>query len=255
LLNGEEQAKAAYRMIKFIVFYDNELVKTYELDDPVITIGRLPENTICISNMGISRRHAKIERDSNNSFTIGDLNSLNGTFINNTKVKKAMLADGDKITIGKYTILFEDMEKKAPSAAAAGHALKKDDTSITSPSTIEEMMPYEPPPTREQTSVVADQPASAGSAVLIEINKHVIYKLDKPLTTLGDSENDDIFVSGFLVDEGHVMIERSDNELWIRSQKLLGQFKVNGRKTKNHKLRHKDRVEIGSSTFRYMENA
>jgi pSer/pThr/pTyr-binding forkhead associated (FHA) protein len=241
-------------MTKFIVFYDSELVKTYELDDSVITVGRLPENTICISNMGISRRHAKIERDSNNAFTISDLNSLNGTFINNTKVKKSALANGDKITIGKYTILFEDMEKK-DAASATGGTPKKDDTSVTPPSVIEEMMPYEPPPTREQTSVVTDQPGNAGTAVLIEINKHVIYKLDKPLTTIGDSENDDIFVSGFLVDEGHVVIERSSGELWIRSQKLLGQFKVNGRKTKNHKLRHKDRIEIGSSTFRFMENA
>jgi pSer/pThr/pTyr-binding forkhead associated (FHA) protein len=242
-------------MIKFIVFYDNELVKTYELDDPVLTIGRLPENTICISNMGISRRHAKIERDANNSFIISDLNSLNGTFVNNAKVKKSVLTNGDKITIGKYTILFEDMEKRDAAAATAGSAPKKDDTSITPPSVIEEMMPFEPPPTREQTSVVADQAGAPGNAVLIEINKHVIYKLEKPLTTLGDSENDDIFVSGFLVDEGHVVIERNGNELWIRSQKLLGQFKVNGRKTKNHKLLHKDRIEIGSSTFRYMENA
>jgi pSer/pThr/pTyr-binding forkhead associated (FHA) protein len=240
-------------MVKFIVFFDDELVKSYELDDPVLTIGRLPENTICISNMGISRRHAKIERDGNNAFIISDLNSLNGTFVNNAKIKKSVLADGDKITIGKYTILFEDMVKKEPSAA--GGPPKKDDTSIPSPSVIEEMMPYEPPPTREQTSVVADQAAAPESAVLIEINKHVIYKLDKPLTTLGDSENDDIFVSGFLVDEGHVVIERNGNELWIRSQKLLGQFKVNGRKTKNHKLFHKDRIEIGSSTFRFMENA
>jgi pSer/pThr/pTyr-binding forkhead associated (FHA) protein len=242
-------------MIKFIVFYDDELVKTYELDDPVITIGRLPENTICISNMGISRRHAKIERDSNNSFAISDLNSLNGTFINNTKIKKSLLATGDKITIGKYTILFEDMEKKDRAAAVAASGMKKDDTSMTAPSIIEEMMSYEPPPTREQTSVVEDQPGGVNAAVLIEINKHVIYKLDKPLTTIGDSENDDIFVSGFLVDEGHVVIERSSGELWIQSQKLLGQFKVNGRKTKKHKLEHKDRIEIGSSTFRYMENA
>jgi len=34
----------------------------------------------------------------------------------------------------------------------------------------------------------------------------------------------------------------------------FGQFKVNGRKTKSHKLEHKDRIEIGSSTFRFMEN-
>jgi pSer/pThr/pTyr-binding forkhead associated (FHA) protein len=237
-------------MVKFIVFFDNELVKTYELDDPVITIGRLPENTICISNMGISRRHSKIERDSNNNYVLSDLNSLNGTFVNNSKVKKIALSHGDKITIGKYTILFEDSEKKEPTGQGSQKKTEAPPEPIN-----EEYAMQEPAHQHEQTSVESgDKDAPAGTAVLIEINKHVIYKLDKPLVTLGDSENDDIFVSGFLVDQGHVVIERVGSELWIRSQKLLGQFKVNGRKTKNHQLAHKDRIEIGSSTFRYMEN-
>jgi len=236
-------------MIKFIVFFNDELVKTYELDEITVTIGRLPENAICISNMGISRRHAKIERDTNSSYTISDLNSLNGTFLNNAKVKKAILSNGDKILIGKYTILFENLENKNADAAQQ----KKDDTTITSSSFIEEMMPQEGS-TREQTAISTSTGTANANAVLIEINKHVIYKLDKPLVTLGDSENDDVFVSGFLVDEGHVFIERTGPDLWIKSQKLLGQFKVNGKKTKNRKLQHKDRIEIGFSTFRYMEN-
>jgi pSer/pThr/pTyr-binding forkhead associated (FHA) protein len=241
-------------MLKFIVFYDNELVKTYELDDAVVTIGRLPENTISISNMGISRRHAKLELDTNNTFILSDLNSLNGTFVNNKKVMKTQLTHGDKITIGKYTILFEEAQKKDPTSR---EPVKKDDTAFPPRSSAADASSPETPPTREQTSVVPDQPPdlASGVPVLIEINKHVIYKLDKPLVTLGDSENDDIFVSGFLVDEGHVVIEQVGGDLVIRAQKFLGQFKVNGRKTKSHTLQHKDRIEIGSSTFRYMENA
>jgi pSer/pThr/pTyr-binding forkhead associated (FHA) protein len=237
-------------MIKFIVLFNNELVKSYELDDPVVTIGRLPENTICISNMGISRRHARIERDPNNTYILSDLNSLNGIFVNNEKKKKSTLSDGDKIMIGKYTILFEDIEKKVQSGTEI--ALKKSDTSLVVPGIIEETMPHDPVLSREQTSVVTDSKET--SSVLIEINKHVVYKLDKSMLTLGDSENDDIFVTGFMVDEGHVIIERDNNEFWIKTQKLLGQIKVNGHKTKSHKLIHKDRIEIGSSTFRYMEN-
>ena len=237
-------------MVKFIVFFDNELVKTYELDDPVITIGRLPENTICISNMGISRRHSKIERDSNNNYMLSDLNSLNGTFVNNSKVKKIALSHGDKVTIGKYTILFEDAEKKE----TAGQEPQSKPEAPPEPINEDYAM-HEPTHQHEQTAVESGEKDPLGAAaVLIEINKHVIYKLDKPLTTLGDSENDDIFVSGFLVDQGHVVIERVGSEVWIRSQKFLGQFKVNGRKTKNHQLAHKDRIEIGSSTFRFMEN-
>jgi pSer/pThr/pTyr-binding forkhead associated (FHA) protein len=237
-------------MVKFIVFFDNELVKTYELDDPVITIGRLPENTICISNMGISRRHSKIERDSNNNYVLSDLNSLNGTFVNNNKVKKTALSHGDKITIGKYTILFEDAEKKEPAGREPQNKPEAPPEPIN-----EEYAMHELARQPEQTSVESgEKDVSATTAVLIEINKHVVYTLDKPTVTLGDSENDDIYVSGFLVDQGHMVIEREGSELWIRSQKLLGQFKVNGRKTKSHKLEHKDRIEIGSSTFRFMEN-
>jgi pSer/pThr/pTyr-binding forkhead associated (FHA) protein len=236
-------------MVKFVVFFNNELVKTYELDDPVITIGRLPENTICISNMGISRRHSKIERDANNTYVLSDLNSLNGTFVNNSKVKKTALSHGDKITIGKYTILFEDAEKKAAATQEPQSKPESPPESIN-----EEYAMHDLARQPEQTSVETGEKDAAAAAVLIEINKHVVYKLDKPTVTLGDSENDDIYVAGFLVDQGHVVIEREGSELWIRSQKLLGQFKVNGRKTKNHKLEHKDRIEIGSSTFRFMEN-
>jgi pSer/pThr/pTyr-binding forkhead associated (FHA) protein len=81
-----------------------------------------------------------------------------------------------------------------------------------------------------------------------------VYKIDKQLVTLGASENDDIFVSGFMVGEGHIEIEKNDGELFIRSQKFMGKFKVNGKKKKGHVLRHKDRIEIGTSVFRYMEN-
>jgi pSer/pThr/pTyr-binding forkhead associated (FHA) protein len=235
-------------MVKFIVFFDSELVKTYELDESIITIGRLPENTICISNMGISRRHTKIERATNGNYVLSDLNSLNGTYVNNSKVKKIALTHSDKIAIGKYTILFEN--------SGGAEETKTQNAHVGMPDAInEDLAMGDAPLQREQTSV-ADAPRDGTTlgAVLIEINKHVIYKLDKPLITLGDSENDDVFVSGFLVDQGHVVIEREGEAFRIKSQKLLGQFKVNGRKTKNHQLRHKDRIEVGSSTFRFMEN-
>ena len=244
-----------YHMAKFSVSYNSKIIKTYELEDAVITIGRLPENKICISNMGISRRHAKLERDGNNNFSLTDFSSLNGTFVNNKKVLKAVISRGDTITIGKYTIVFEPEDKSALNGK-----------SVSPPAVIKEQpTDFEAFPAdtalkavseKNQTSIPPEQPKNAGavSSVLIETNKHVVYKLDKPFITLGASENDDIFVSGFMVGEGHVEIERKENELWIRSQKFMGKFRVNGGKKKNHLLRHKDRIEIGSSLFRYMEN-
>jgi pSer/pThr/pTyr-binding forkhead associated (FHA) protein len=81
-----------------------------------------------------------------------------------------------------------------------------------------------------------------------------MYKLEKDLVTLGNSENDDIFVDGPFVDESHAVIEKREDGLWIVAKKMLGKLKVNGKKIKSCCLRHKDRLEIGSSTFRFMEN-
>lgn len=49
-------------MAKFVVFYNGEPLKTYELDEPVVSIGRLPENTISIANMGVSGVTLKLRR-------------------------------------------------------------------------------------------------------------------------------------------------------------------------------------------------
>jgi len=183
-------------MAKFSVSYNGKIIKTYELEDAVITIGRLPENKICISNMGISRRHAKLERDANNNFSLTDFSSLNGTFVNNKKVLKAVISRGDTITIGKYTIVFEPDEKSVSAPAV-----------IKEQSTDFEAFPADTAlkavPEKEQTSISPEQQKNAGAvpSVLIETNKHVVYKLDKPFITLGASENDDIFVRGLWLEK------------------------------------------------------
>jgi nucleoid-associated protein YgaU len=239
-------------MVKFSVSYNNKVIKTYELDDDVITIGRLPENKICISNMGISRRHSKIARDANNNLVLTDLNSLNGTFVNNKKMPKTVLAPGDAITIGKYTIVLESDERSAAAPEALVEEPQKPPVVARPPAPAAPEPVVQEAPPKEKTQPPFEH--TGAGAVLIETNKHVVYKLDKKLITLGAAENNDIFVSGFLVNDGRIEVERTGNELCIRSNKFVGKFKVNGRKKKSHVLHHKDRMEIGSSVFRFMES-
>ncbi len=234
-------------MVRCVVCHNDEAVKTYEIGDPVITVGRLPENTISIANMGVSRRHVRIERDVNRNYILTDLNSLNGTFVNNKKVKKTTLAAGDRISIGKYTIILEDITIDDAPAADTGAANGAE--SVAPPGVHAEIAQARPP---------SDQPlapeTSAGKGpVLIETNKHAVYQIEKRVMSLGNSESDDIFVSGFFVGDGHVLLERRDDGIWLSSGKK-GKFRVNGRKCSHHRLKHKDRIEIGTSSFAFMEN-
>lgn len=244
-------------MIKFVVFYNGEPLKTYELDEPVVSIGRLPENTISIANMGVSRRHAKIEEDIDQKYILTDLNSLNGTLVNGKRIKKIHLSSGDKITIGKYTILYEELglnNNNSIKQSSGIYQLEKLNQVHTNYNygMAETKVPLSPQNT--QPLPQSDSKEDNTGSVLIETNKHVVYRLDKDYMTVGSGENDDIFVSGFMIAEGQATIEKKDEGLFLCANKLIGKIKINGKSVRSHLLQNDDRIEIGSSSFRYMEN-
>ncbi len=63
-------------------------------------IGRGPENELVIDAQYISRNHAVLLAGPVHT-TIEDLNSTNGVFVNNKRVTRQTLKDGDRVTIGK----------------------------------------------------------------------------------------------------------------------------------------------------------
>jgi hypothetical protein len=74
-------------------------------DDPV-TIGRLPECEIPLSDPNVSRRHAEVRRQ-DDDIVVVDLGSTNGTRVNGAGVTTRVLLDGDEITVGTTAIRFE----------------------------------------------------------------------------------------------------------------------------------------------------
>ena len=56
-------------------------------------------------NRSVSRRHAEIVREGDD-FTIRDLGSLNGTYVNRRRIESASLEDDDEVQIGKYRLTF-----------------------------------------------------------------------------------------------------------------------------------------------------
>ena len=68
-------------------------------------IGRSPECEIFLDDVTVSRRHAELERDGD-IFTIRDLGSLNGTYVNRRRIESTVLQDDDEVQIGKYRLTF-----------------------------------------------------------------------------------------------------------------------------------------------------
>jgi pSer/pThr/pTyr-binding forkhead associated (FHA) protein len=75
------------------------------LDADVVGAGRHPESEIFLDDVTVSRRHAEFRR-SGNTFTVGDVGSLNGTYVNRDRIDSVELRDGDEVQIGKYRLVF-----------------------------------------------------------------------------------------------------------------------------------------------------
>jgi HD-GYP domain-containing protein (c-di-GMP phosphodiesterase class II) len=81
--------------------------QVHELRDAIITIGREGGQTIRILDEGVSRQHAEIFRIGEMCF-VRDLNSTNGTYVNGQRITEEMLRNGDEITVGNTSMVFED---------------------------------------------------------------------------------------------------------------------------------------------------
>jgi pSer/pThr/pTyr-binding forkhead associated (FHA) protein len=93
-------------------------LRTYELDRPVVRIGRGEGMDIVIQNVSVSREQAEL-RDDGRCWSVRDLGSVNGTFVNGERLSEPrVLAPGDEISFGKFSLFF-DRALDAPTAPVA----------------------------------------------------------------------------------------------------------------------------------------
>jgi pSer/pThr/pTyr-binding forkhead associated (FHA) protein len=77
------------------------------LDAELTTAGRHPESDIFLDDVTVSRRHAEFHRSGyNRGFTVRDVGSLNGTYLNRERIDSAELSSGDEVQIGKFRLVF-----------------------------------------------------------------------------------------------------------------------------------------------------
>ena len=85
------------------------LEQFYFGDNASMTIGRGPDNDIVIPNLGVSGHHARIDQKAG-GYLLTDLNSSNGTLVNNRKITTHLRAHGDRIKFIKHTLEFNYMK-------------------------------------------------------------------------------------------------------------------------------------------------
>lgn len=75
------------------------------LDKDLTTAGRHPESDIFLDDVTVSRRHAEFYRRGA-QFSVRDVGSLNGTYLNRERIDDAKLSNGDEVQIGKFRLVY-----------------------------------------------------------------------------------------------------------------------------------------------------
>ena len=107
-------------MLKLEIKFKDKVLKVIETDQSEICIGRSNNNDIVIDNLAVSKEHAKIFKLPD-GYGLVDLDSTNGTLLNDKDIRKAKLAPQDVLTIGKHTIEIKSTggQKAAPADLAS----------------------------------------------------------------------------------------------------------------------------------------
>ncbi len=74
------------------------------LDADLTTVGRHPTSDIFLDDVTVSRKHAQFVRDGD-GFTVRDVGSLNGTYVNRARIDAAAVRTGDEVQIGKFRLV------------------------------------------------------------------------------------------------------------------------------------------------------
>jgi pSer/pThr/pTyr-binding forkhead associated (FHA) protein len=77
----------------------------YLLDTDTVTAGRHPESDIFLDDITVSRRHVEFRREEG-GYSVHDVGSLNGTYLNRDRVDDAVLSNGDEVRIGKFRLSY-----------------------------------------------------------------------------------------------------------------------------------------------------
>ena len=110
-------------MARLILTHDGVNLRDYDLDRDEVVLGRKPGNDIQLDDQAISGKHARFVRqpsaylEDHFDHYVEDLGSTNGTKVNDAKIDRHLLKQGDVIKVGKHRFIYDsghgDLEQTA----------------------------------------------------------------------------------------------------------------------------------------------
>ena len=229
-------------MAKLTVQFSGKTIGEHELNKPEIIIGREPDCDITIDNLAISRNHCKITKKGN-IYAIADLNSNNGTFINGRRITVHNLNDRDEIILGKYLLLFEDVEARKLTKDSSDLIPALADGPHTMAVNLDKIEQF----VRDRASLKRARLVAQTSG-----NKFTV-PLAKPIIMVGTLPSCDWKIQGFFVAKRQALIHVDSQGYKLVNLGNWTKIYVNGKAVEETILKTNDEIRIGGNSAKFYE--
>src|SRR5438309_8028219 len=204
-------------MAKLSIMFKSKLVKEVPVGSRPVGIGRSPDNDLPVDNLAVSNYHARVYFEAGR-LVVEDLASLNGTFVNDLRVERATLHDGDSIWIGKHHIKV-DASHDAPWPVDSGRkaaAPQINETMVLDTKARRDML-QQAAAMGERTQFASGRLKVPTVIVLSGKTANHEYVLTNKLTTIGKSSMATIRLIGWFKPQMAAQISQRDDGYYIGS--------------------------------------
>lgn len=228
--------------------FKDKIVSKYRLEKgKTLQIGRRETNDVVIENVSVSGKHAKVDPLDDGGFMIMDLNSTNGTFVNDKLITTHKLEHGDIISIGKHRLVFGYVKgEKRPEKNGADESWMEK-TMVLDTEEHREML-------AKTASDMSDKLSGGPNGCLSYLSGGDGEEaLVKKLTKIGKDPSNDIVISGLTVGKVAATISKMPGGYQLSYVGGMSKPKVNDKTVKESvKLEEFDTIEIGSMKAKFL---
>lgn len=232
-------------MAKVKLMFGRDLQGEFNLDKPEMSVGRSRECDILVDNLGVSRHHCSFVRK-DDKWAVVDKGSNNGTFMNGERVTEKILANGDQVVLGKFTLVYDEFGV----AEGAGHGsgakkaaggLGSEMTMFVDPQAIKQMQDKKAEGGKVERMVLA----------VMQGGREVNCALVKSDTVIGRGLEADVPIRGLFVKPVQAKVIRAENGHRIVNFGGLRAVKVNGATIRDALLKPGDVITIAGTRITY----
>jgi pSer/pThr/pTyr-binding forkhead associated (FHA) protein len=244
----KQEEKERKKMATLALMYKEKQLQAYPLGmGDTLIIGRQNTNDIVIDNLAVSSLHSKVE-SIGEDFLLIDLQSENGSFVNDKRIKSHWLNDGDVITVGKHTLLFSNPKTRNSPGKMSSSIIETMQMDTEKFRQLLKQNEIDLPPAEDRP-----RKTISGSLAFLSERRQNLPLNELPVR-IGKAASSDIVVKGLFIGKTAAVINKIGDGWHLSYVGGLAKVKINGNTVKTAvKLSRLDIITIGGSKIQFIE--